>query len=102
MCSSDLHWPLYRFRPAGAGRAREEFVLDSLPPSIPLKTYAYNEIRYRMLADSKPDEAERLLALAQEDVHHRWQVYRDLARRWPAAPGRSPDPAGKSAPVPGH
>ena len=96
------HWPLYRFRPAGAGRAREEFVLDSLPPSIPLKTYAYNEIRYRMLADSKPDEAERLLALAQQDVDHRWLVYRDLARRWPAAPGKSPDTAGKSAPVPGH
>ena len=96
------HWPLYRFRPAGAGRAQEEFVLDSLPPSIPLKAYAYNEIRYRMLADSKPDEAERLLALAQQDVDHRWLVYRDLARRWPAAPGKSPDTAGKSAPVPGH
>ena len=26
-------------------------------------------------------------ALAQEDVHHRWQVYEDLARRWPAQPG---------------
>ena len=84
------HWPLYRFRPAGRGRAREEFVLDSLAPSIPLKAYAYNEIRYRMLADSKPDEAERLLALAQEDVHHRWQVYEDLARRWPLSPGTSP------------
>jgi pyruvate-ferredoxin/flavodoxin oxidoreductase len=77
------HWPLYRFRPAGLGRAREEFILDSVAPSIPLKAYAYNEIRYRMLADSKPDEAERLLALAQEDVYHRWQVYEDLARRWP-------------------
>jgi pyruvate/2-oxoacid:ferredoxin oxidoreductase alpha subunit len=47
-------------------------------------------IRYRMLADSKPDEAERLLALAQEDVDHRWQVYEDLARRWPLSPGTSP------------
>jgi pyruvate-ferredoxin/flavodoxin oxidoreductase len=76
------HWPLYRFRPAGDKAARDEFVLDSLPPSIPLKAYAYNEIRYRMLADSKPDEAERLLDLAQEDVNHRWQVYEDLARRY--------------------
>jgi pyruvate-ferredoxin/flavodoxin oxidoreductase len=84
------HWPLYRFRPAGAGRTCEEFVLDSLPPSIPFQTYAYNEIRYRMLADSRPEEAERLLALAQEDVHHRWQVYKDLARRWPVSPGTAP------------
>jgi pyruvate-ferredoxin/flavodoxin oxidoreductase len=81
------HWPLYRFRPAGAGRACEEFVLDSLPPSIPFQDYAYNEIRYRMLADSRPEEAERLLALAQQDVRHRWQVYEDLARRWPVLPG---------------
>ena len=44
------HWPLYRFRPAGDGRAHEEFVLDSPPPSIPLKAYAYNEIRYKMLS----------------------------------------------------
>jgi hypothetical protein len=43
-----------------------------------------------MLADSKPDEAERLLALAQEDVDHRWQVYEDLARRWPLSRGTSP------------
>jgi pyruvate-ferredoxin/flavodoxin oxidoreductase len=91
------HWPLYRFRPAGPGRAREEFLLDSPPPSIPLKAYAYNEIRYRMLADSKPDEAERLLALAQEDVQHRWQVYEDLARRWPLSPGTSPQAGRKPA-----
>ena len=80
------HWPLYRFRPAAQERPHEEFILDSVAPSVPLKTYAYNEIRYRTLADSRPDEAERLLALAQEDVNHRWQVYEDLARRWP---GRS-------------
>jgi pyruvate-ferredoxin/flavodoxin oxidoreductase len=86
------HWPLYRFRPAGQGRPREEFVLDSLAPSIPLKAYAYNEIRYRMLADSKPEEAERLLALAQEDVHHRWQVYEDLARRWAVSETNAPPP----------
>ena len=48
------HWPLYRFKPAAAGRDRQEFVLDSQAPSIPLKTYAYNEIRYKMLAYTNP------------------------------------------------
>ena len=52
------HWPLYRFKPATAGRDRQEFVLDSQAPSIPLKTYAYNEIRYKMLSYTKPDEAQ--------------------------------------------
>jgi pyruvate-ferredoxin/flavodoxin oxidoreductase len=83
------HWPLYRFRPAGQGRAREEFVLDSAAPTIPLKAYAYNEVRYRMLSYSHPDEAEQLLELAQQDVNHRWRVYQDLARRWPAESRRA-------------
>ena len=55
------HWPLYRYRPATEGRPREEFVLDSQPPSIPVKTYAYNEIRYKMLSYTKPEDAKRLL-----------------------------------------
>ena len=83
------HWPLYRFRPSGPDRPDEEFHLDSPPPSIPLKAYAYNEVRYRMLADSKPAEAAEVLALAQEDVNHRWRVYQDLAHRWPGPDGKS-------------
>ena len=79
------HWPLYRFRPASQARACQEFVLDSAPPSIPLKAYAYNETRYASLAQSRPEEAERLLALAQHDVDQRRRVYEDLARRWPVA-----------------
>ena len=43
-------------------------MLDSQAPSIPLKTYAYNEIRYRMLCNTKPDDAKALLTLAQEDI----------------------------------
>jgi pyruvate-ferredoxin/flavodoxin oxidoreductase len=78
------HWPLYRYRPATDGRIREEFVLDSQAPSIPVKTYAYNEIRYRMLSYTKPEEASRLLKLAQEDIDGRWRVYKSLSERSPA------------------
>jgi pyruvate-ferredoxin/flavodoxin oxidoreductase len=78
------HWPLYRFRPAAASTSQPEFVLDSQPPSIPLKNYAYREIRYKMLSYTKPDEARRLLALAQGDIDQRWRVYSNLAERWPA------------------
>jgi pyruvate-ferredoxin/flavodoxin oxidoreductase len=83
------HWPLYRFRPAGSGRARQEFLLDSQPPRIPLQTYAYNEIRYKTLASTNPEEAAAALEAAQEDIEQRWRVYDDLAARWPAASGRS-------------
>jgi pyruvate-ferredoxin/flavodoxin oxidoreductase len=95
------HWPLYRFRPAGTGRAQEEFVLDSQPPSIPLKTYAYNEIRYKMLSYTKPDQAKQLLKLAQADVDQRWRVYSSLSDRWPAAVKRGQNEPGSHVQVAG-
>jgi pyruvate-ferredoxin/flavodoxin oxidoreductase len=79
------HWPLYRFRPASVASPHGEFILESQPPSVPVKTYAYNEIRYRMLSYTNPEEAERLLGLAQKDVQERWQLYRAMAERYPAA-----------------
>jgi pyruvate-ferredoxin/flavodoxin oxidoreductase len=78
------HWPLYRYRPAPDGRLDPEFVLDSLAPSIPLKAYAYNEIRYRMLTYTNPADARELLERAQGDIDERWRVYSNLAERWPA------------------
>ena len=46
---------------------------------MPLKSYAYDETRYTMLAHSNPDEARRLLDLAQDDVTARWRYYEYLA-----------------------
>ena len=93
------HWPLYRFKPPAAGREREEFVLDSQAPSIPLKLYAYNEIRYKMLSYTNPGEAKRLLSLGQEDIDHRWRVYSNLADRWPATARRGQGEAGSHVPA---
>ncbi len=59
------------------------FQLDSKAPSIPLEEYIYAETRYRMLTQSNPAEAKRLLALAQEDVRARWHSYEDLANSTP-------------------
>ena len=78
------HWPLYRFRPA-RDAATQEFVLDSPPPTIPVEAYAYNEIRYKTLSYTKPDEAKALLDAAQEDINQRWRIYEDMAARWPPA-----------------
>ena len=94
------HWPLYRFKPPAAGRDSQEFVLDSQAPSISLKTYAYNEIRYKMLSYTNPSEAKRLLGLAQEDIHQRWRVYSSLADRWPATARRGQGEAGSHVPAP--
>jgi pyruvate-ferredoxin/flavodoxin oxidoreductase len=73
------YWPLFRYNPALAGQDKNPFQLDSRPPSLPLKDYVYNETRYTMLVKSSPDEAKKLLALAEEDVKGRWKTYEYLA-----------------------
>jgi pyruvate-ferredoxin/flavodoxin oxidoreductase len=72
-------WVLYRYDPRRAEQGLNPLQLDSRAPKIPLKDYAYNETRFKMLTQSKPEEAERLLALAQQDVNERWQMYEQLA-----------------------
>jgi pyruvate-ferredoxin/flavodoxin oxidoreductase len=94
------HWPLYRYRPITEAHPREEFVLDSQAPSVPVKAYAYNEIRYKMLSYTNPDEARRLLRLAQEDVDQRWRVYRSMADRWPAQSKRGAGEPGSHVAAP--
>jgi len=72
-------WPLYRFDPRRIAEGKNPLQLDSKPPSIPVKDYAYNETRYTMLTKSKPEEAKRLIELAQQDVDSRWGLYQQLA-----------------------
>jgi pyruvate-ferredoxin/flavodoxin oxidoreductase len=73
------YWPLFRYNPVLSAQGKNPFQLDSRPPSIALKDYAYNETRYTMLAKSNPEQARKLLELAQEDVGSRWKLYEHWA-----------------------
>jgi pyruvate-ferredoxin/flavodoxin oxidoreductase len=73
------YWPLLRYDPRLREQGKNPFQLDSKPPSIPLKDYAYQETRYSMLARSNPDSARELLHLAEKDVLRRWRVYENRA-----------------------
>ncbi len=75
------HWPLMRYDPVLRATGEPPFLLDSHRPRLPLADYRYRELRYRSLVNSDPDEAERLLALAQESIDQRWKVYEDMASR---------------------
>ncbi len=75
------YWPLFRYHPERKEAHENPFSLDSRAPKRPLKDYVYKETRYTMLVHSQPKEAERLLALAQEDVETRWKYYEDMARQ---------------------
>jgi pyruvate-ferredoxin/flavodoxin oxidoreductase len=94
------HWPLYRYRPANDVQAQPEFVLDSPAPSIPVKTYAYNEIRYKMLSFTRPDEATGVLDDAQHDINQRWRLYQSMADRWPPARRRGQGEVGSHVELP--
>ncbi len=77
------YWPLFRFDPRLAEENKNPFQLDSKPPAIPLEKYIYNETRYTMLAQSKPEAARRLLKEAQADVYARWEMIDKWARKAP-------------------
>jgi pyruvate-ferredoxin/flavodoxin oxidoreductase len=74
------HWLLYRHNPLLASEGRPPLTLDCHPPKIPLREYVLSEGRYRMLAQSDPDAADRLLAEAQALVEQRRRKYERLAQ----------------------
>jgi len=73
------YWPLLRFDPRRTAQGQNPLQLDSKAPSILFKDFAYEEIRFRTLADSMPEHAAELLALAQEEVSRRWSIYEQMA-----------------------
>ncbi|GAB4415353.1 MAG: pyruvate:ferredoxin (flavodoxin) oxidoreductase [Bacteroidia bacterium] len=75
------YWPLLRYNPELRKAGHNPFVLDSPRPRIKLKDYAYNEMRYKILTRTHPQDAERLMQMAQELVDLRWQTYEDMATR---------------------
>ncbi len=78
------HWPLMRFNPVLREANRNPFLLDSPRPRLALRDYHDHELRFRMLSNTHPDEAERMLRLGQDQVNRRWAEYEELASR-PAA-----------------
>lgn len=68
-------WTLYRFDPRRAQHGENPLIIDSKEPTIALEQYIYNETRFRMLQQSEPEHAEKLLHEAQQDVRERWSQY---------------------------
>jgi pyruvate-ferredoxin/flavodoxin oxidoreductase len=73
------YWPLFRYIPAMRKVSESPFRLDSPRPTIPLKDYAYNELRYYALALTRPTEAAELLRQAQADVQEKYRTYEEFA-----------------------
>ena len=92
------YWPLFRYNPAMRAVGENPFRLDSPRPTVPLRDYAYNELRYKALAQNRPEEAADLLAQAQAAVNEKYRLYEKMAswspeRFHPALAGRAPGDA---------
>jgi pyruvate-ferredoxin/flavodoxin oxidoreductase len=75
------HWPLMRYNPVLRAAGRNPFLLDSPRPRMPLRDYHARELRFRMLMNSQPEVAERLLEFGQDAVNRRWEEYEEMATR---------------------
>jgi len=90
------YWPLFRYDPVMRSIGENPFRLDSPRPTIPFRDYAYNEIRYRALAQTRPEEAAELLAVAQNMVNEKYRTYEEIAGWSPSRfpPMRASESAG--------
>ncbi|MCU7550361.1 pyruvate:ferredoxin (flavodoxin) oxidoreductase [Chitinophagaceae bacterium LB-8] len=80
---NSAYWPLFRFNPKLRQKGINPFILDSPRPTIQLKDYALNEMRYKNLEKNNPAEAKHLMEVAQQLVDLRWNTYENMAQ-WKA------------------
>jgi pyruvate-ferredoxin/flavodoxin oxidoreductase len=73
------YWPLFRYNPALREVDRNPFELDSPRPTLKFHDYAYNEARYKSLAQSRPQEAAELMAAAQAALEEKYRSYEEMA-----------------------
>jgi len=73
------HWPLFRFDPGKIKQGKNPMHLDSAEPSIPYRDFVKTETRFSMLWQTHPEDAERFLEQAQQDVKNRYHYYKQLS-----------------------
>ncbi|MFI8415882.1 pyruvate:ferredoxin (flavodoxin) oxidoreductase [Serratia sp. NPDC078593] len=75
------HWPLMRYNPVLREEGHNPFTLDSLRPTLPLYEYRKHETRFLALMRQNPQEAERLMTIAQNVARQKWATYENMATR---------------------
>ncbi len=91
------YWPLYRFDPRRIDEGKNPLQLDSRKPSVPFREYAYNENRYRMLRQTRPEAAAQFAEESQRLIDERWKRYNAMA----AAQPNGQEAQGPAKPTPG-
>jgi len=76
---------LIRYNPELEKENKNPLQLDSKPPDLPLEDYVYYETRYKMLLQSRPEIAKKLLENAKRDIIKRRRLY----ELWASMPVKS-------------
>ena len=79
LAAASGYWPLFRYDPAMRAIGENPFRLDSPRPTIKFRDYAYNELRYKALAQARPEEARQLLAAGQAAIDEKYRTYEEMA-----------------------
>ena len=75
------HWLLYRYNPERVLQGENPLTLDSRAPSKRMQDFMQMETRFKMLTQSKPEDAKMLWKQAQHDAELRFRFYEYLAQR---------------------
>ncbi len=75
------YWFLYRYNPDTKGKDGNPgvFTLDSKEPTVPLREFFKNEVRYASLEKSFPKNAKALFDEAEKDALDRYRQYKAMA-----------------------
>jgi pyruvate-ferredoxin/flavodoxin oxidoreductase len=74
------HWPLFRYDPRRSEKGENPLKMDSKQPSIPYRDFANSETRFSVLQRTHPDDSERFLRQAQQQIKTRYRLYEQLAQ----------------------
>ena len=72
-------WPLYRYNPMLKEEGKNPFVLEYKGPQKDVEELIKNEVRFRSLRQSFPEEAKRLNEMLKKDLQERYERYKKLA-----------------------
>jgi pyruvate-ferredoxin/flavodoxin oxidoreductase len=77
------HFPLFRYNPLLAQEGKNPLTLDSKEPTMKFSEHALKENRFRILTKTDPENAKRLLAMADRQVQAKFALLQKLAAMEP-------------------
>ncbi len=71
---------LYRYNPDLYWEGKNPLIIEGKGPKGDLRDVLLTENRFKLLAKTNPEEFEKLVQDAQNDVWHRWNLYQSISK----------------------